>query len=151
MKSKIDSRPKSCSNQVTTLQLTEWETGEVVNVFSNEGLIKANKQTNIILIEYPSKAENQCFSYPLSLKSKWTCSLVPNILGKFSSIDTVEFSFFLALYEAMCLHLLYHPSVPNIKQALLLYFEEDTNISIELIKFFSNEVAITYLAFIVLL
>ena len=65
-------------------------------------------------------------------------------------MDTVVFHFsdlpfFLALYKAISLHLLYHPSVPNIKQ------EQETNISIELIKFFSNEVAITYLAFIVLL
>ena len=60
-------------------------------------------------------------------------------------------SSFLKLYEAICINLLYHPSVPNIEQALLLYFEQEPNISIELIKVFSDEVAIKYLAFIFLL
>ena len=88
MKRKIDSRPQSCGNQITTLQLTERETGEIAEVLSNKGLMDKN-----ILIKHPSKAGNQCFSYPLTLKSEWTCSLVPNILGKPSSVDTVEFHF----------------------------------------------------------
>ena len=48
---------------------------------------------NIIPIKYLSKAENQRFSFPLTLKSEWTCSLDPNILGKVSSVDNVEFHF----------------------------------------------------------
>ena len=91
------------------MQLTECETGEIAKVLSNKGLIK---KKNIILIEYPFKGENQCFSYLSAPKSTWTYSP--------SSVDIIEFSSFLALYEAICLHLLYLPSVPNIKQALLL-------------------------------
>ena len=151
MKRKIDSRPQSCGNQVTTLQLTEWETGEIAEVLSNKGLMEKN-----ILIEHPSKAGNQCFSYPLSLKSEWTCSLVPNILGKLSSVDTVEFHFsdlplFLPFMKQYAfIYLTIHQCLISNK-LFLLYFEQERNISIELIKDFSNEVAIKYLAFIFLL
>ena len=65
-----------------------WETGEIAEVLSNKGLMEKNT-----LIEHPSKAGNQCFSYPLTLKREWTCSLVSNILGKLLSVDTVEFHF----------------------------------------------------------
>ena len=37
-------RPQSRSNQVTTLQLTAWEIGEVVKVLPSKGLIKKKKQ-----------------------------------------------------------------------------------------------------------
>ena len=87
MKSKIDPRTQSCGHQVTTLQLT------VRDRRNSKSVVQYGSDENMVLIDYPSKAENQCFSYPLSSKSKWTCSLVPNILGKLSSVDAVEFHF----------------------------------------------------------
>lgn len=107
-------------------------------MLSNKGLMEKN-----ILIEHPSKAGNQCFSYPLSLKSEWTCSLVPNILGKLSSVDTVEFHFsdlplFLPFMKQYAfIYLTIHQCLISNK-LFLLYFEQERNISIELIKDFSN-------------